>query len=125
MGTFEVNWNSKKASGKIELTNKTLQFQFPVPDEILISNVDFKINQNKPEVEWICALMMDKTVVRCSTEKRIFNTQRFFVDKGYYIVKFIFEKEILFTNPVNIEILINSNTGVQNISSSVNEVILN
>jgi hypothetical protein len=105
------------AYGIVRFSEKGLLVQFSNPFRAQIKRIDFSIDgysDEDLEVEWTCGLLKDFSIVRCSTDPRIFDSQEVFEfeKRGYYTAEFIFNKKIKVPNSTTVNIMIVKDNGV-------------
>lgn len=98
----------------VELSDKYLLVKIDHAENLKIRAIHFEFKnqlENDIQVEWICALREDLSVVRCSTDTDIFSTQRLFEDNGVYTVKFFFKNSIAVNRNTHVDISIDLDDG--------------
>jgi hypothetical protein len=92
-GSFEVTLNNRKCLGEAILKGDQLTLQIKsIPTDIRING--FKLYNRNVEIstksiEWVCALMSDLHVIRCSTGLDLpKNNFEMFVDKNAYTIMY-------------------------------------
>lgn len=92
-GTFEVSLNNKSCSGEAILQGDKVTFQIKhIPDNIKIHGLKLysrNVEIETKSIEWVCALMSDLRVIRCSTGLDLPKDNfEMFVDKGAYTISY-------------------------------------
>jgi hypothetical protein len=93
-GTFEVSLNNKKCSGEAILQEgDKVTFQIKhIPTNIKIDGLKLysrNVEIDTKSIDWVCALMSDLRVIRCSTGLDLpKNNFEMFVDKDAYTISY-------------------------------------
>jgi hypothetical protein len=123
-GVYTVSFEGEKkvSSGTALLTEKSLIIQFEQPEHLEILSVGFAVDNKiiHKEIEWICALMKDLRMIRCSTDPEIFESKEMFVDEKYFTVRFSFFKDVKL-HAKKIDLLIKTTNGITKVSVTLKQ----
>jgi hypothetical protein len=119
-GTFEVKLNNQTCTGEAILEGDKVTFQIKnIPTNIKIDG--FKLYNRNIEIEtksieWVCALMSDLRVIRCSTGLDLPKDNfEMFVDKGSYTISYWLKEPLENVKISDISFAILTNNGESNV----------
>jgi hypothetical protein len=119
-GTFEVRLNKRICQGEAILEGEKVTLQIKrIPTNIKIDGFRLyskNIQIETKSMEWVCALMSDLRVIRCSTELGLpKNNFEMFVDNGAYTISYWLKEPLENVKVSDISFTILTDTGEPNI----------